>query len=189
MEVRKSLIYLFIILFLAVVLGFFLFKYNMPKGQAVFQGKADAIVVLTGDEERIRVGFEMLNKKMSDVLFITGVYSRSGDEKLFRHYERLNENGQVVSGKFAHNTMENAKEFREFNERQKGAIKTIYLITDYYHMQRALLEFGKFNKNVNIYSYPIDYNANNKFLITLTEYLKYCSSHIWHLFNFENIKD
>ncbi len=186
MKIRVWAILVFIVI-AGFVSGLWVFKNNLPIKPSESLAKADAIVVLTGGELRIKTGFELLNKKVSDVLFITGVHSKSRDEKLFKHYEKSNVRGQVYVGKWARNTTENAMEFLEFNEKHNFAFKTIYLVTDYFHMQRSLLEFRYFNKNVTLLPYPVKYEGKDRVAMFFREFVKYYSANIWHLLRLEAI--
>lgn len=100
-----------------------------------------AIVVLTGAKGRFEKGFELLEKKISNKMFISGVYPGVNLEK---KYEHLIKNINffkccIFFGNNAYNTNQNADEVK--NWIKNNEIRHIFLITSYYHLPRAKIIF------------------------------------------------
>ena len=116
-----------------------------PSAPAV---KADGIVVLTGDADRVETALGLLRQGRGRLLLISGAGPRYGLDVLARRYRRdqaaLASSGlaaRVTVGRDAVSTWGNAAEFAAWAE--KNHVGSAIVVTSYYHMRRALLEIGR----------------------------------------------
>lgn len=118
-------------------------------------GNAAAVIVLTGGDQRIRTGIDLLLNGRAQRLFISGVNKQTRMADLIAMKPALSEKSIccVRLGYAAENTKENAQETAQWIK--KNNIDSILLVTSAYHMHRAKLEFHRKIKNVVITSYPV----------------------------------
>lgn len=152
---KKNLFYI-AILFLAIwFCGFLTFAYRINHLQpSEHNGKADAIIVLTGGKNRIKEGAKMLSNNMADKMFISGVSQNVSTDNVLKKNDIPPEiSGKIELGKAAHTTVENAMETREWIVENR--VKSIYLVTSNYHTPRSLAEFEQYNPDIKIFSIPV----------------------------------
>ncbi|WP_455476942.1 YdcF family protein [Bartonella sp. B41] len=147
--------------------------------------KADAIIVLTGGENRIETGLNLLQQKLGSRLLISGVNTVTTLDRLI-HTTHINP--QLFSccvdiGHQATNTKENAKESSFWIK--KHHYQTLYIVTHDYHMWRSLRELKHLMPNVNFIAYPVKKSENestiqqiNRVRIIAFEYIKTIGAHI-----------
>ncbi|MBI5327873.1 MAG: YdcF family protein [Deltaproteobacteria bacterium] len=124
-------------------------------------GNADAIVVLTGGLGRLDNGLELFEKGRAAYLIIAGVDKDASFESIFFKRAGRPSKGQVwldtkrvILEKHSTSTYENAKEVKKIIETMN--IKSIILITSFYHMKRASYIFRRIlPAEVGIHLYPI----------------------------------
>ena len=146
---------IFIMLLFGIwLLSLFQFVNQMPSQVNDFSRKTDAIVVLTGGSKRLEEGLQLLEKKLSKRLFVSGVYKGTEVRSLLQHSSNKQSNlaSQVAIGN-AENTEENALETSEWVAREK--LESIRLVTAAYHMPRSLLEFRYAMPKVVIIPHPV----------------------------------
>lgn len=117
---------------------------------------ADAIVVLTGGSERVRVGLELLDRRLGAVLFISGVPAPVTPEDLWRALDIQPDPDvaeRVVLGHAAADTLGNAEETAAWA--RTNGIKSVRLVTAAYHMRRALLEFRHRMPDITLIPHPV----------------------------------
>ena len=103
--------------------------------------RADAVVVLTGTQDRLGVGFELLAQGHAQRMFISGVYRGVDVQQILRTLRR-SPNGiesAVSLGYGADDTVGNARETAEWMTKEN--LSSLILVTSNVHMPRALLEF------------------------------------------------
>jgi uncharacterized SAM-binding protein YcdF (DUF218 family) len=127
----------------------------IPTAPIAATEKADAIVVLTGGQERLEEGFELLAKEVSPKLFITGVAADNITlDKLQKFFPpNFDPSCCVELGPRATDTYGNAQETALWIK--KNNFQTIYLVTAAYHMPRSLLEFQYAMPNLRFLAYPV----------------------------------
>ena len=114
--------------------------------------KADAIVALTGGSDRIKEAIQLLGEEHAPYLFISGV------DKNVTGYHLLKEvdpkwQDKIELGHWAKTTHMNAIETAEWiNENQ---IKSIILVTSFYHMPRSLLEIKGIIPDLKVVPYAV----------------------------------
>lgn len=158
MRARISMIVFGLLLGVIIVWlgGFIFFAWNalaMKPGQAGV--KTDAIVVLTGGEDRIETGLQLYAQGAAPYLFISGVHQDVTSVKMMRS----NKNYQLLAsccvtlGREATSTIENATETKAWLN--KMHFTSIRLVTANYHMERALMEFDHAVPGVAIIPHPV----------------------------------
>jgi uncharacterized SAM-binding protein YcdF (DUF218 family) len=115
----------------------------------------DAIVVLTGGSGRIASGIDLLRESKGRELFVSGVDPHVGLTALLRVSGGVAAHAQccVVLGHDALDTRENARETASWM-RLRG-YKSLRLVTAWYHLPRALIEFERAMPDVAIVPHPV----------------------------------
>ncbi|MCL2438942.1 MAG: YdcF family protein [Alphaproteobacteria bacterium] len=119
-------------------------------------GKADAIVVLTGAPGRIEAGLQMLKDGVAPKLFISGIENKI---YLNQAVEKARINPKQVAFGTAKSTAENALETAEFAKRNN--VRSMVVITSFYHMPRARALFNRYLKGVDITYVPISHQIRD----------------------------
>ena len=149
----------FLVLVLSLWLICFLrFFSSIPLINSMGQSKAEAIIVLTGGVKRLAAGFDLLGAGRSNLLFVSGVNT---SVKLSDIQKISQDQGIVLDDKYiqccvelgyaAFNTVGNATESAEWIT--KNRIRSIFLVTSNYHIDRSLLEFRISMTNLEINKY------------------------------------
>tara|TARA_B100000945_G_scaffold317250_1_gene319704 strand:- start:65 stop:637 length:573 start_codon:yes stop_codon:yes gene_type:complete len=177
-----------IILFSSVVIilsiwsyDFFSFLEKIPKVENNSYISSDAIIVLTGGSGRITKGLFLLEKGVSDKLFISGV-NPNFDIKDIK--TELDPNKKIILGREALNTSGNAIEVSKWIKEEK--ITNIGLVTSSYHMPRSLLEINYTLPQLEVISHPVLPKRNKSdfgskqlgFIILAEEYFKFLIARI-----------
>lgn len=177
--IKSKIFYGILILGFLWFTGFLLFIYHIENLSADKDIHSDVIVVLTGDKGRISAAAQILQQETDALLFISGVGGGAALEALSGTKTLSNEQKQFISiGRKALNTRQNALETAEFIK-DKPNIKTILLVTSYYHLPRSLVEFKRtIPDNINIKTYPLKSDTNErhlgmKYKLLLKEYNKF----------------
>lgn len=114
----------------------------------------DAIVVLTGGQTRLEVGFDLLKQEKAKWVFVSGVHPTVTKQYLLNlHKTEQRLRHSIVLGKEASNTLENAQETAAWIRGQH--IQSVRLITANYHMPRSLLEFHRALPGIVIIPHPV----------------------------------
>lgn len=168
-----------LILFLLVWLGGYLWFINKLTGNEFHENmKTDAIVVLTGGQNRLNVAVKLLEDGLAEKLYISGV-----DEKVTRA-ELLGLLGStkeleeccIESGNQAADTVGNAIETLEWI--QQNNIESLRVVTSLEHMPRAMVEFRRFMPEIKFIEHPVGrWRPENINYFSLSqEYSKYIIS-------------
>ena len=150
--------------------------------------KTDAIVVLTGGGDRIPKALSLLSEQYAHHLFISGVNETVKLSDLTRGVSpQLIE--RITLGYRAKDTRGNAKETADFIRGRN--IKSILLITSFYHMPRSVFEVLKASPQIQIVPLPIfpkSFNNSVEWIRTryawllFVEYHKFIVTRIQDLF-------
>ena len=139
--------------------------------------KTDAIIVLTGGNNRVQTGLSLFSHDLSKNLFITGVHDSVSKEDIISMWkgDQILPECCITLGHIAKTTQENAMETKEWLD--KNNIKSIRLVTSSYHIYRAYLEFNNIISDVEIIPYPVTENPERLkklhfWKITFSEYNK-----------------
>jgi len=182
------LIYLYC-LFLIWLGGFIIFQQYIRKRPIDITTKTDAIVVLTGGKNRIAEAVKLYNNGLAGMLFISGVEPHVNFTSIeMQNKVKINrEKEHVYLGKEATNTIGNAVEISEIIRRNN--LKSIRLVTSYYHMPRSMLELEALTSDVKILEHPV-YSKNvskrwwkrpKSFYLIASEYHKFIFAYIKNL--------
>ena len=149
MTLRQTCFHFLSLLLTALLLGFAFFAFNLPKPTDNAMQKTDAVIVLTGGEQRVAKGLKMLARNDADHLLVSGVHpSVKINELLAIHHYPQNLAGQITLDHNAIDTYGNALEATKWVNAE--GYNAICLITSNYHMPRALLFFRHLMPNVVI---------------------------------------
>ena len=155
--VRNSLAFMGRIVLAAILLyclGFLAFATLLPRRPAAMP-HADAVVVLTGGDERLEAGAGLLEKGAAKRLLVTGVHPSvtKAEVKALAH----------GGPKFdccadldfaAEDTRENAAEAAGWMRAHR--FNSLILVTANYHMPRSLSEFSADMPKVKLVPYPVE---------------------------------
>lgn len=146
---------------------------------------ADAIVVLTGGEHRVREAIHLFSQGKARRLLISGVNRATSREDLKRKagIDPLLFECCIDVGYEALDTIGNADEARAWVE--TWGFKRLIVVTSNYHMPRSLTEFSRAMPGVELVPYPVvarNYRAETWWLypgtvrIVVSEYVKFLPS-------------
>lgn len=168
-------------LFLA---GFAGFALGLPPVGPPTAQRTDAIVVLTGGSERLKVGFELLAEGAARKLFVSGVYRGVEVKELLRLSQGAPEELSccIALGYDAEDTHGNAAEAADWMRRE--GLHSLRLVTAAYHMPRSLLEFRRALPEAEIVPHPVFpegfrehwWFSPDSTLLLLTEYVKFLAA-------------
>ena len=162
--------------------GFFYFDALVPAGVFDTTTRTDAVVVLTGGQDRVATGIRLLDQDLGKRLFISGVYESSMLPEIVNLTELA---GRDLSccidlGYQAHNTRQNATEVSDWVRLKNYS--SIRLVTSSYHMPRALVEVRHALPEALIIPHPVFvegvdprhwWSSFATFRLMLSEYSKY----------------
>ena len=160
--------------------GFIIFDTYIKKSQNN-TAKTDAIVVLTGGKNRIAEALRLFNEDMAELLIISGVNDKVSIKELQAQNKTLIMKNQerIIIGREAANTNQNAIEVSDAIRRND--VRTVRLVTSYYHMPRSKEEILAHNPDMKIIIHPV-YSQNvsskwwkkwNSFKLIASEYNKF----------------
>jgi len=140
---------------LLAAVGFVLFASMVLREQEPDDERADAIVVLTGGEDRIREAARLLRQGRAKRLLITGVNPMTGSRDIARISGLTPDQLAccVDLGYEALNTTGNAEETASWT-RSRG-YNSLIVVTASYHMPRSLLELSRELPNVHLIAHRV----------------------------------
>ena len=153
MKFIKSLIFYIVALGLPLwIIGFVIFLLYVVSFKFSDLSHADALIALTGGEYRVQTAIDLLAQNQADKLLITGVNKKIAPTSvLAKAPEDIK--SRITLGYQATTTKENAIETKDWI-RHHG-IKSIILVTSFYHMPRSYLEIKALIPDVKMSFYPI----------------------------------
>ena len=166
-------------------LGFVLFAANVMRAPVAASEKADAIVVLTGGQSRIKEGARLLKDGFGARLLISGVNTQTGQGDLIRlsGLDNRTFNCCVDLGYTALNTIGNASETQTWARAHR--YRSLIVVTSNYHMPRTLVELSRTLPAVRLIPHtvtPVSFNTEAWWLSPVTmrnlvaEYVKFLPS-------------
>ncbi|MBV8798221.1 MAG: YdcF family protein [Alphaproteobacteria bacterium] len=159
---RRSLAYMgriVLVAVLAYVLGFLLFATTLPHRPAAV-APADALVTLTGGDDRLDTAVRLLEQGKAKRLLITGVHPSITKPELkavARGGARFDCCADLDFA--AEDTRENA--VQAANWMQLHHFASLILVTANYHMPRSLSEFHATMPKVKLTPYPVEPKGAN----------------------------
>jgi uncharacterized SAM-binding protein YcdF (DUF218 family) len=145
-------------------------------------GRADAIVALTGGPDRVEVALKLLAHGVAGKLLISGAGERTGLGAL-AHLAGIDTTPleqQITVGHAAHDTRGNAMEVASWT--RDHDVDSVFIVTAWFHMPRALLELRRAMPNVRTYPYPVGrfsiaaFNRGGLARRVIEEYHKYLAA-------------
>lgn len=141
---------------IVLVAGFFAFAETVATAKRPSNPRADAIVVLTGDAERIEGALALLDEGRASRLLISGVnpsVSSADIAKLVTGNLRDAFDCCVDLGRQATDTIGNAVEARDWVEAH--GFTSLIVVTSDYHMLRSMTELGRLMPAVALTPFPV----------------------------------
>lgn len=181
---KKFLILLFFLL--AWFIGYMLFLFNIdmnrisPENINPLKERYDAIIVTTGGSNRVKTGFELLQKGAARKLFISGTHPDAPPKEVVKssgvEISKKLLKCCVTFGRSAIDTKTNAREVKAWLEENED-VKAILLVTSDYHMPRTLMEFKPVLSSVRVKPVSVrsslsSGNTWEYFQVTFIEYNK-----------------
>jgi uncharacterized SAM-binding protein YcdF (DUF218 family) len=125
------------------IAGFIAFAVNTTNVLEAETPRADAIVVVTGGEDRIGAALGLLRQRSGRRLLISGVNPRTSAAAI---RDQTGERRQLFEccvdiGREASDTIGNAEETRDWAEAR--GYRSLIVVTSSYHMPRTLIEFSR----------------------------------------------
>jgi len=155
--------------------------------------RTDAIVVLTGGEDRLGTGLDLLQSGASDRMLISGVSEGLSIDTLLNKLGHSNYpqdlRQKITLGYKARSTVQNAWETAEWCNAE--GVKSIRLVTAAYHMKRSLLELEPVLTGVRIFPHPVYpesikggkwWQSPKTLLLMAREYSKFLIASLAHIF-------
>jgi uncharacterized SAM-binding protein YcdF (DUF218 family) len=141
--------------------GFALFADSVRRLEPASEVAADAIVVLTGDEDRISTGMRLMEAGRYRRLLISGVHPTTRLPTELKRHVRGKETLLrccVDLGHEAQNTSGNAEEANRWAEGH--GFSSLIVVTSSYHLPRSLTEFQRVMPHVRLVGYPASPGRN-----------------------------
>ena len=134
------------------LIGFLFFSLYALSFKYATQHQSDAVIVLTGGSNRVNTGLKLLKEKKADYMLISGVHKEVTKQKLF---PKVSEDilNKITLGYEALDTKGNAKEVNNWIKQKN--IKSILLVTSFYHMPRSMFEIQQLNQDIQISQLPV----------------------------------
>lgn len=138
---------------------------------------ADGIVALTGGAGRVELGLRLLAQGRADRLLISGVgRAATFAELAHRAGVPLTLAPQVTLGRAALSTRGNAAETAAWA--QERAIRSLIVVTSFYHMPRAMAEMSRTLPDVVLYAMPVLPRGGVPLRLMLLEYTKFLAAEL-----------
>ena len=155
-RLRSALLPVVIVAVSAFVGGFCVFASRVGNQSSVTLAPADAVVVLTGGEDRIAAGLHLIENRYGRRLLVSGVNRTIGSPLDLSR--KIGGNAAIYRccvdiGHDALDTIGNAGEARSWVE-AKG-FRSLIVVTSSYHMPRSLAEFTIAMPTVKLIAYPV----------------------------------
>ena len=169
MKSYKKIFSFFLLSLIAGFLWWVLLLFNTFPKKVYFNSSTEilgkvGVVVLTGGKNRIEKGVDILSKGYGDKLLISGVFMPSEIKAKFSLEKEKKELFKccVSFDQRSKNTYENAEEVVKWLNENKD-IKSIILVSSYYHLPRSIMIFEKkIKSDVKIYPTPAVQKTNFK---------------------------
>ena len=186
-QINRKILYSIIILTLTFIIIHFSYYISQIPNQITDRNnfdKIDAIIVLTGDKNRISEGINILKNGYGSRLLISGVNKKISNAKIKNLYGNDLKSKRLFDccidiDRISTNTFENSRETYLWS-RELG-FKNLLIITSHYHVPRVKLEFSRFfNYDDLLYSSvdtinnisDISFELIRKVILEYTKYLR-----------------
>lgn len=136
----------------AVLAGFIGFVLTIEFVERAPSGRADGIVALSGDPQRVHKALELLAQNYGKRLLIVGVDNADEIVRLYAAHRALFECCVQVD-QSSRNTTEDATQTRRWV--QEHRLRSIFVVTSNFHITRALIELDHALPAVRKIPYPV----------------------------------
>jgi len=186
-QLFSFIFYPIIILLPLWLIGFGLFVLYVFSFHLTKETKADAIAAWTGDNYRIYTAISLLEHGQANKLLISGV-NKNVKPSSFLGDISPDIRSKIDLGYQATTTEGNALETADWVYKNK--VKSLILVTSFYHMPRSLLELHHALPNIIVHPNPIwpkDFTESTKWMHTraafhlLVEYHKFLCVKLYYL--------
>ncbi len=144
--------YFFVLLGTIWVIGFIVFSCYAIGIKYRPTETAEAIIALTGGNDRIKEAIRLLEENKAPRLFISGVHENVTGFHLLKEVSKETQE-KIELGYMAKTTRMNAIETAEWVQRNN--IHSIILVTSFYHMPRSLLEVKRAVPNLKVSPFAV----------------------------------
>jgi len=173
---NKRVLVVIILLFLLFLIYFSYYFYQIYSPSKINLNKKnhDAAIVLTGDQFRIQKGISLLRESKVNKLLISGVNKQITEKSIIAKFSDSESlfNCCIDLDMISTNTFENAKESYMWS--RSNEFNSIIVVSSFYHLPRAKLEFGRFFKDKSlIFIRANDNLKKTSFKKIFIEYIKY----------------
>lgn len=194
----KDMFKLLLVMAVCYLAGFIYFVKSMPFSRDELRptNDYDAIIVFTGEGERIAEGLKLYYNKVSKNLFISGVFRDLPIKYFFKmkndeaDFDKLDTIG-IDYDNFAKNTIDNIVSTKLYTNTE--SFDKIILISSFYHIPRVKFLMTRFASNLEVVYHPVfPRNISRSILdeeflkISLLEYNKILTYIIWEILGIEN---
>ncbi|MEZ5857357.1 MAG: YdcF family protein [Hyphomicrobiaceae bacterium] len=152
----KTIVGMGLIVALVAGLGFIAFANSVRRLSPGPAPLADAIVVLTGDEDRISTGMQLMADGRARRVLISGVNAATRVPAELKKYRQARHDIVrccVDLGREALNTGGNADEARAWA--LAHGYRSLLVVTSSYHVPRSLIEFRRAMPGMQLAAYPV----------------------------------
>lgn len=171
--------------------GFLLFVAMVPREPDRTGLRADAIVVLTGGEDRLAEGARLLASGRGDRLLITGVHEETSRRDILAKLDLVSQELSqdldccIDLDRAALDTRGNAQQTRRWADRH--GYRSLIVVTANYHMPRSLMEFARTMPERTLIAHPVfpsgfsptaDWQWAIAGRLLVGEYLKFLASYV-----------
>ena len=186
-KIINLIIYFSSLAFMLWLIGFVVFSLYALSFKYSAEKHSDAVVVLTGGTNRIKTGLELMQKTDAGYMLISGVNKEVSQQELFPNVSKQDLN-KITLGYEALDTVGNAQEIKSWVKGKN--IKSILLVTSFYHMPRSVSEIKKVNKEIEIrpwtvfpksFNQSVDWIKTRYAWLLFIEYHKYLFVQLKHL--------
>lgn len=163
--------------FMLWIIGFVIFCLYAFSFKYTAQQHSDAVVVLTGGTNRIKTGLDLMQKTNANYMLISGVNKEVSQIELFPNESEENLK-KITLGYEALDTVGNAQEIKSWIKGKN--IKSILVVTSFYHMPRSIVEIKKANKDLTIRPwtvFPKSFNESVDWIKTRYAWLLFIEYH------------
>lgn len=156
-----------------LVTGFFMFLAQLPvTGDTPKQVPAvDGLVVFTGGKGRVEAGMGLILKGFNGPVLVTGVNERVSREALLSGFGLSPEQSSRIDLDYKALTTKGNVAMTTHWAEQKN-LRRIGLVTEYYHMPRSLVLFGRSTPRLEVEALPV-FGSGGSPGVLAREYIKY----------------
>lgn len=175
-----SVVILLLIALVALVLPVFLdMRHYASLNSKSTVEPADAVIVLTGGTNRVRIGAELLSNGMAEQMLLSGTHPHLTTASFHRDLDSVLTAQEIACCVALDAKAQNTRQNAIYSARWADdlGVKSVILVTSYYHIPRAKFEFSQHAPNLSVQYVavqPESFKAQeiNSWRIVITESIK-----------------